>query len=250
MTQHVIQPNELPEIRSELIEWLDGPIAHHLWDAASRRGTFEHLTGPRRPDDSNVLRGTEISRLEATDLVYASGEMVDLALAASKTIPPFELQPEDVPFRSGFLVFAKPPVHITDKGGAGTFGTDHGAVSSVGVAAHGTGVGDRVECGAGSACREASDSTRWPGAGIGAVANPSPFGAHWGSSGHAARLPPPVDRAGALAAAVVPIEASAPAGVDRSASQGPGRGSVDRWGEGSRVAVKEQTKRPRGDVRR
>lgn len=111
-----IQPNELPEIRSELIEWLDGYIAHHLWDAASRRGAFEHLIGPPRPGDSRILRGTEIMRLEASELVYASAGMVELAKAASSSLPKFTLQREDVPMRGGMLVFETPPARIPNTG--------------------------------------------------------------------------------------------------------------------------------------
>src|SRR5690606_38987214 len=123
-----IQPNELPEIRSELIEWLDSYIAHHLWDAASRRGAFEHLIGPPRPGDSRILRGTEIMRLEASELVYASAGVVELAKAAASSLPRFTLQREDVPMRGGLLVFETPPARIPNTGNVDVDAFDVAAV--------------------------------------------------------------------------------------------------------------------------
>lgn len=107
-----IRPQDLPEIRADLAEWINGPDAATFWRKALETGYLNWLfTGdrPMGPEDAAVLRGTEINRLRSAELFHVSAEMVDVARAAARTIPDFQLAREDLPTMAGLMVFDKSP---------------------------------------------------------------------------------------------------------------------------------------------
>jgi hypothetical protein len=110
-----IRPVELPEVRADIAAWLDGPTAAELWHKAVAAGHYHWLgfTGQRQHTmDGSVLRGTEILRLRQSELFYVAAEMVDLACAAARSIPDFQLHPEDLPAEAGLLVFEHPVASV------------------------------------------------------------------------------------------------------------------------------------------
>jgi hypothetical protein len=54
------------------------------------------------------LAQQEVARLEASELFFVNADMVELARAAGATMPSFGLVPEDLPSRSGLVVFEEP----------------------------------------------------------------------------------------------------------------------------------------------
>lgn len=115
-----IRPQDLPEIRADVIDWINGPDAAAIWRKAVATGYLDWLFGDRAMgcEDASVLRGTEINRLREASLFHVSAEMVDVACAAARTIPDFQLAHEDLPTTAGLMVFDKPPCVTPHLGGA------------------------------------------------------------------------------------------------------------------------------------
>jgi hypothetical protein len=102
---------ELPEIRAEIITWLDGASAAELWYKAAAAGHYDWrpLKSSIKPSEAgSALRGTEILRLREAVLFYVAADMVELADVAARSIPDFQLAPEDLPSDAGFMLFQRP----------------------------------------------------------------------------------------------------------------------------------------------
>lgn len=94
-----ILPKELPELRARTVESMASVEALGFFQ---ERSEGRVLNG-HAPD---VLQGWEVERLRSADLFYISEPMAALAKASSKSLPPYTLEPEDVPTRAGFAFIA------------------------------------------------------------------------------------------------------------------------------------------------
>ncbi|WP_439660595.1 hypothetical protein ACSHWB_03220 [Lentzea sp. HUAS TT2] len=106
-----IRPVELPEIRASIIAWLDSPAAAQLWYKATATGSYDWLPGKASTEPSEAgsfLRGAEILRLRDSVLFYVAADMVELVDAAARSVPDFQLAPEDLPADAGLMVFQRP----------------------------------------------------------------------------------------------------------------------------------------------
>lgn len=104
-----IRPTDLPELRSDIYQWINGPDARELWSGACEQGAFSWWFGEKLGRDQAFMRDLECTRLAEAELFYVSADMARLAQAASATVPGFALQPEDLPSPSGLLLFEEPP---------------------------------------------------------------------------------------------------------------------------------------------
>lgn len=93
---------DLPELRAELATALARPDWAFFYEnrraALARRGTAATTAGE--------LQRMEVGALLLDDLFYVTEEMYELAKAAAKSLPPFTLEPEDVPSEFGFAYLA------------------------------------------------------------------------------------------------------------------------------------------------
>lgn len=113
----MVQAAGIPELRYDIIDWLRSDAAHLIWRSAVKAGyAIPFMAGRPIPEDdseideaASVCRGVEVLKLEQAELFYVSPDMTDLAVVAGKTLPEFELAPEDLPSRAGLMVFGKPP---------------------------------------------------------------------------------------------------------------------------------------------
>lgn len=98
-----ICPVDLPLHRDETIVFLEGDNYRDKLEEyrLSEGSQGKHILF----GDSTTTARAEVAILQAADLYSVSGEMTDLAQAASVTLPDFKLAPEDVPSRVGFLAF-------------------------------------------------------------------------------------------------------------------------------------------------
>lgn len=107
-----IHPREVPELRGDLLAHYESPQGIREW--APR--TFEPASVTPDNDGTYLIcdpspeerRTAEIGRLNRATLFYVSKDMGELAEAAAKTLPAFTVEAEDMPDRSGFLVFEQP----------------------------------------------------------------------------------------------------------------------------------------------
>lgn len=108
-----IRAVDLPEVRAEMVNFL---FDHG--QAMFRRFIDVGLMPVRpmvHPDESaRVLAGQEAKRLTG-DLFYVSAEMAELATVAAISLPPFILMPEDLPTKSGLMLFER-PIKVMEQG--------------------------------------------------------------------------------------------------------------------------------------
>lgn len=94
-----IRPQDLPELRAEAMLGQDGGgYTLKQWLLLAQRKGFGS-------DEARGMWRHEIERLATADLFYVSPGMVQLAQAAAASLPSFTIQPEDLPSRSGLIVF-------------------------------------------------------------------------------------------------------------------------------------------------
>ncbi|QRP49069.1 hypothetical protein [Amycolatopsis sp. FDAARGOS 1241] len=106
-----IRPVDLPEIRNQIIAWLDEASAAELWYKMAAAGHYDWVSGRASTEPStagSVFRGAEILRLQNSTLFYVAADMVELATVAARSIPDFQLAPEDLPSEAGFMAFERP----------------------------------------------------------------------------------------------------------------------------------------------
>ena len=92
---------DVPEFRAELIDYMNG-LGVQVFQILKDMGLFAvpHLSAKQ-------LAANEAQRL-AGDLYFVGADMVELAKHAVKTLPDFKIDAEDLPSKSGFIVFEKP----------------------------------------------------------------------------------------------------------------------------------------------
>lgn len=100
-------PADVPRMRDELLLWLDSRAATDRLDRVASQGRLDHVfpDAAHRPDRRQAYMRWQKDKLREADLYYVSPEMAKLAHVAADSLPPCELHREDVPSRSGFLVF-------------------------------------------------------------------------------------------------------------------------------------------------
>lgn len=103
-----IRPVDLPEVRADVTQWINTAYAAEIWASGVDRGLWQWCFGPAGRDE-RALRSLEVSRLDAAELYYVTTSMVKVAAVAAKSVPGFELQPEDIPSRGGLMVFETSP---------------------------------------------------------------------------------------------------------------------------------------------
>lgn len=106
-----IRPVDLPLLRLDLIDYCarEGPgmYTRHVEDAQGR----ESLLGGRIPSTGppsvvgNELAASELRRLRLADLYCVSQEMTELAVAAARTLPGYQLRPSDLPSEHGLILY-------------------------------------------------------------------------------------------------------------------------------------------------
>lgn len=107
-----IRPQDLPELRAEIAEWLKGQDATRTWKRRVEGGVYEWILNAARSKAdpagaADYMRTRERDRLVGATLFYVGAEMIELAQAAARTIPNFDLEVEDLPAPAGLMVFEK-----------------------------------------------------------------------------------------------------------------------------------------------
>lgn len=92
---------DVPELRAELVDYMRSDLGVGVF------GIFKDLGLLPVGGTAGQIAAAESKRL-AGDLFYVGADMVELAQHAVKTLPPFKLTPEDLPSKSGFIVFETP----------------------------------------------------------------------------------------------------------------------------------------------
>jgi len=100
-----IRPQDLPELRAELTTFLSGLNPGAIQNAA-------HLLGAEVPSDWLAFHYGQTQKqatgLAHAELFFVEPAMISLAGAAGASLPPFTLEPEDIPAPFGFIYFAEP----------------------------------------------------------------------------------------------------------------------------------------------
>lgn len=95
-----IRPVDLPEVRTETVRVICDPrFEMSTWENIARKS----LT----PNPAGMYQEAFARSLTEGDLYWVSSAMSELTEEGAKTVPEFALQPEDVPSKSGFLLFEK-----------------------------------------------------------------------------------------------------------------------------------------------
>lgn len=92
---------DVPQLRAELVDYTSGALGARV---------FQILKDMRLlpvGGTAQQIAAAETARLGG-DLFFVGADMVELAQHAVKTLPDFTLQPEDLPSKSGFIVFETP----------------------------------------------------------------------------------------------------------------------------------------------
>lgn len=121
---NISRPAQLPEARAKTAAFLQerGEGLFRSFIAAGLqpirpRGT---ASSPMSAQESAAhLAQAEVKRINDAELFWVDAAMTDLTMAAASSMPPFTLQPEDLPARTGLILFEKP---IMEKPSDGPYG--------------------------------------------------------------------------------------------------------------------------------
>jgi hypothetical protein len=107
-----IRPQDLPELRADLVDYHRSRIRLAKWEeliSSGDRDWLEIVIGRRpRPGDGAMMQAYECLRLKEADLYFVSPDMTGLAVAAGRSLPDFNIEPEDMPSPNGYMVFGTP----------------------------------------------------------------------------------------------------------------------------------------------
>lgn len=92
---------DVPEFRAELIDYMRSDLGAGMF------GIFKDMGLLPVGGTTQQIAAAETKRL-AGDLYFVGADMVELARHAVKSLPEFKLAPEDLPSKSGFIVFETP----------------------------------------------------------------------------------------------------------------------------------------------
>jgi hypothetical protein len=119
-----IRPQDLPEIRAELLDHYNQPFVIDWWSKRPAHPALRILESNKtlavlNPTGSQ-RRLNEIGRLSNADLYFVSADMTELATTAATSLPPFDLSTSDAPSTAGLIVFEKPiATDVNTKAGHG-----------------------------------------------------------------------------------------------------------------------------------
>jgi len=113
-----------PEHRS--VPQLRATVAMHMLSAYEVQRTADMVERQRVArmahlspyESTRRLMSEEHQRLSSAALYYVTADMTHLAVAASRSLPPFNIEHEDVPAPAGFMVFEEPVFHYDADGAA------------------------------------------------------------------------------------------------------------------------------------
>jgi len=116
-------PREVPQLRATMVErMVSEPEIDRVGDMVER-GRIARIRGLGAFGSARLLLTEEHRRLASAALYYVSADMTRLAVAASHSLPPFNIEPEDVPAPAGFMLFEEPVCHYdADGDGDGDIG--------------------------------------------------------------------------------------------------------------------------------
>lgn len=100
-----VRPQDLPEIRAELLAWMNahGPAYFAACIASGAQRVFFPSNGPEV--DGQWFATTDAARLAKAELYWISPEMTELCVTAAKSMPDWQLEPEDLPSSCGLMYF-------------------------------------------------------------------------------------------------------------------------------------------------
>ncbi|GAA0704988.1 hypothetical protein GCM10010193_70030 [Kitasatospora atroaurantiaca] len=99
-----IRPQDLPELRAALLDWTRRHGSDYFKSCV--QDGAQRLFFPADPQTAgHWFANTDADRLAKADLYWVSAEMTELCVAAAKSMPEWELAPEDVPSQQGFILF-------------------------------------------------------------------------------------------------------------------------------------------------
>ena len=104
------RPTDIPDKRIQMGELLVDPRVDEIWQALAKN---HHHT-----NNADTLRKAFLRLLPATDMYWVAEPMAELVEAGARTVPPFALQPEDIPSPCGLLLFEKPITAVELEGEA------------------------------------------------------------------------------------------------------------------------------------
>ncbi|MCX4451627.1 hypothetical protein [Streptomyces sp. NBC_01789] len=135
MDRNTINARQLPQIRAELVQWLQDP-GEHGGPTAWSRG-FDPQTAARELQAAK----DSATALKAAELFSVSADMTRTAVSAGMALPAYRLHPEDLPATHGLLVWEVPATDAYD-------GSEQIGAPIIGVtwAVHGRGVHVRTWC--------------------------------------------------------------------------------------------------------
>ncbi|ADJ48999.1 hypothetical protein AMES_7173 [Amycolatopsis mediterranei S699] len=102
-------PRELPALREHLADYLQTEYAYLFTTEALRqgRGTLRPDVGPET--GAVLLLADEYQRLRDAQLFYVTADITKLVRQAAPSLQDkWEIQPHDLPARTGFMLFAEP----------------------------------------------------------------------------------------------------------------------------------------------
>lgn len=100
-----IRPVDLPELRNELLQFTNSRNAEWFYESRSTGSLFHGAAVEQ-------LQAEEVAALRSADLYHLSEPMIELAFGAASSLPPFELEPEDVPSTIGFAFMGSGSVQL------------------------------------------------------------------------------------------------------------------------------------------
>ncbi|GAA4846290.1 hypothetical protein [Kitasatospora terrestris] len=101
-----LRPQELPEVRAALLDFTATPRAREYWQALASHARAE---GGERSAEQ-LERATRNGL--AGDLFFVARPMADLASVAGQSLPFFDMNVEDVPSRTGLMLFESAPADL------------------------------------------------------------------------------------------------------------------------------------------
>lgn len=105
-----VRPQDLPELRAALSAELSGPDAFSFH--RDRALALSRRYG--RQFDPAEMQRMDVQVLRLSELFYVAPEMIDLAKVAARSLPPYVLEPEDLPAEYGFLFLGNGAFKVND----------------------------------------------------------------------------------------------------------------------------------------
>lgn len=107
-----VRPQDLPEIRADIVDHHGSRRRLAKWEELITQGERDwmHILIGRKPQPGDGARMQAYERVTVAEaeLYFVSPEMTGLAVAAGRSLPDFNIEPEDMPSPKGFVVFGTP----------------------------------------------------------------------------------------------------------------------------------------------